>query len=69
MRTVPRWTDRDRSKDHNPRVAPHEPILRMDEIAEHMHLTIEQVKHAHASALLKLRAALIAYGYNREINR
>ena len=69
MKTVPRWTDRDRSKNYSPRVSPHDPILRMEEIAQHMQLTIEQVKHAHASALLKLRAALIAYGYHKETNR
>ena len=69
MKTVPRWTDRDRNKDYSPRIKAHAPALTMEEVATLLNLTEEQVYHAHANAIKKLRAALTSFGYHKETNR
>jgi DNA-directed RNA polymerase specialized sigma subunit len=41
----------------------------MEEVATLLNLTEEQVYHAHANAIKKLRAALTSFGYHKEVNR
>ena len=48
---------------------PHGPIRTMDEVADLLNLTFDQVRYIEACAFNKIRAALSAYGYHREIGR
>lgn len=44
---------------------PSRPLLSLEECANVMGLTHEQAKYLHENAIIKIRAALVAYGYKK----
>lgn len=69
MRLVERWASDKDKQPHQMRLQPDAPLLTLEECAEALGMTYEQVKYLHASALQKIGAALSVYGYHKEIAR
>jgi DNA-directed RNA polymerase sigma subunit (sigma70/sigma32) len=61
MKTIPRWTNEDRGRNVSSRIIPTAPIRTLDEVAEILRLTRDQVRHAEALAFAKLRQHLAPY--------
>jgi len=65
MRTIARWNSA-REREGEMRLQPAAPLRTMEECAQELGMSVEQVKHSHELAIQKLRAALSAWGYHWE---